>query len=213
MRSFLGLANQLAGFAPDLSQMTSKLRELLKKGVDFIWLPEYLTAFEKTKELLISDVVLKPFDPDLRTELLTDAAKKKGLGFSLIQRDNTDKPRLIECGSRSLNQAEKNYAVIETQMLGIQWAVRKLRYYLEGMTKFYVVTDHRPLLGVFRKSLGELENARLQRMREKLQDYTFECMWIPGKSHLPAEHLFSVLKMSPLKKFFMSEPSLKMIRS
>ena len=32
LRSFLGLANQLAAFVPDLAQMSAGLRPLLKKG-------------------------------------------------------------------------------------------------------------------------------------------------------------------------------------
>ena len=54
---------------------------------------------------------------------------------------------------------------------------------------FTVLTDHRPLLGVFRKPLAEIENARLLRFREKLTDFSFEIDYVPGKSHLIADAL------------------------
>ena len=37
VRSFLGLANQLGSFLPDLSHATDPLRKLLQKGVAFVW--------------------------------------------------------------------------------------------------------------------------------------------------------------------------------
>jgi hypothetical protein len=52
VRSFLGLANQLGTFLPDLSHMTRKMRSLLKKGVAFT----YLDCLESpsSKPLLVS---------------------------------------------------------------------------------------------------------------------------------------------------------------
>ena len=60
----------------------------------------------------------------------------------------------------------------------IQWAMKKGEFYLRGLPTFDVLTDHRPLVGVFRKQLSLLENARLMRMREKIQEFTFEVKWV-----------------------------------
>ena len=43
-------------------------------------------------------------------------------------------------------------------MLGIVMAIKKCAFYLSGMRHFEVVTDHRPLLGVMKKELREVEN-------------------------------------------------------
>ena len=40
-----------------------------------VWLLEHKQEFEKTKEQLASDMLVKYFDPNLQTELLTDASK------------------------------------------------------------------------------------------------------------------------------------------
>ena len=52
-----------------------------------------------------------------------------------------------------------------------------------------MLTDHRPLVGIFRKQLHELDNARLMRMREKLTNFSFEVKWVEGKTHMIADAL------------------------
>ena len=146
IRSFLGLAQQLGLFAPDLAHMTVNLRSLLKKGVAFVWLDIHDQEFMRTKEALCSDAIVKPFDPLLRTELLTDASRLFDIGYALVQRDQDDKLRLIHCSSRSLTGAQRNYAAIELECMAIVWAVEKCEYYLRGIHDFTIVTDHRTLL-------------------------------------------------------------------
>ena len=69
--------------------------------------------FNQCKKILTSDAIVKYFDPDLVTCLLTNASRLKGIGYALVQYDKDDKIRLISCGSHSLNSAEQNYATIE----------------------------------------------------------------------------------------------------
>ena len=189
LRSFLGLANQLAFMLPDLAHVTAGLRPLLKKDVAFVWLPEHQKSFEDTIKLLTSDLVVKPFDPSFKTELLTDASRLKGLGYALIQRaPDSQQPRLIQCGSRALNNAERRYAPNELETLGICYAVLECKFYLLG-GKFDVITDHKPLVGTFNKPLCDVPNQRIQRFREKLADFVFVVHWVPGKVHLIADAL------------------------
>jgi hypothetical protein len=79
----------------------------------------------------------------VKTELLTDASRLKGLGYALIQREPDGTPRLIQCNSKSLTLAQRGYAVIEIEGLAIQYAVDDCRFYLLG-NKFTVITDHKP---------------------------------------------------------------------
>ena len=73
--------------------------------------------------------------------------------------------------------------------MAITWAIRKCEFYLRGLEFFEVLTDHRPLVGTFKKSLNMLENPRLRRMREKVIEYCFEVKWVEGKSHYIADAL------------------------
>jgi hypothetical protein len=189
LRSFLGLVNQLGIFIPDLAHMTVTLRGLLKKGVAYTWLKEHQDEFVKLKDVLTSDMLVRPFDPAMPTQLLTDASRLHGVGFALLQRGPWGDIRLISCGSRSLTPAQKNYATIELEAMAIKWGIEKSAFYLKGCPSFEVVTDHKPLLGTFTKPLQELSNDRLLRFREKLVDYSFHLTWSAGKDHLIADAL------------------------
>ena len=189
LRSFLGLAQQLGHFAPDLSHMASRLRQLLKKGIAFQWLPDHQKDFDAIKAKLCSPVVTKPFDPSLPTELLTDASRCFGIGCALVQREPNGNLRLIHCASQSLTSAQKNYATVELEMMAVAWAIDKCSYYLRGNRSFKVITDHKPLIGIFNKPLADLENARLARFRQRLVDYAFDVEWSPGKDHCIADAL------------------------
>ena len=189
VRSFLGMANQLGRFLPDLAQASAELRTLLKKDRAFHWLPEHQASFEVTKGLLMSPALVKHFDKTLPTELLTDRSRLHGMGFALLQRDSRGLPRLICCGSKSFTDTESRYATIELEARAVQCLVQKSKYYLHGHQGFKVVTDHRPLVGIFNKPLEAIHNIRLQRMRESLTDYRFQILWTPGKQHDIADAL------------------------
>ena len=120
---------------------------------------------------------------------LTDASRHNGLGYTLLQKEDDTKLRLITYGSFSLNETQNGYATIELECLAIQYAVSKCRFYLFGLPNFEIVTDHKPLLGIFDKYIFEIDNPRLQRLREKMQAYNFKVKWVPGKLHLIADAL------------------------
>ncbi|XP_059092346.1 uncharacterized protein LOC131887678 [Tigriopus californicus] len=50
LRSFLGLANQLGHFVPDLAHASQPLRNLLKKEMSFQWLSEHEEAFRALRK-------------------------------------------------------------------------------------------------------------------------------------------------------------------
>jgi hypothetical protein len=92
-------------------------------------------------------------------------------------------------GSRYLGTAEVNYAVIELELLAIQWAVSKCRLYLAG-TKFKIITDHKPLLGIMNgKHIDAMNNVRIQRLMSKLLGFEYTVEWIAGKNHVIADAL------------------------
>jgi hypothetical protein len=63
LRSFLGLAQQLAGFIPDLSHASEPLRHLLKKEKKWIWSFGLQDAFDAVVKILTCDLILINFDP------------------------------------------------------------------------------------------------------------------------------------------------------
>ena len=82
--SFLGLVAQFGAFAPDTACLTSHLRQLLQKETPWVWLPEHKLDFENTKKALTFPTMLQPFDPKVKTVVLTDASRLHGIGFALV---------------------------------------------------------------------------------------------------------------------------------
>ena len=190
LRSYFGLVNQLGSFVPDLSHALQPLRCLLKKDTMYKWQPEHTAAYEESKKILTSPLLVHHFDPKLPTELLTDASRLRGLGFLLIQRDKKGHPRLITCGSRSLQPCETRYSVIELEALGLAFSILKCSFYLKGMSdQFLVKTDHRSLEGLWKKHIDEVENPRLQRLMNKVAGYNFKVEWVPGSKNQAADCL------------------------
>jgi hypothetical protein len=189
LKSFLGLAQTLAHFVPDLSHTTDPLRGLLRKNVAWLWTDDMQKAFEATKKILTGPLVLRSFNPNTRTELITDASRI-GLGFILLNEDpETGNKHLIQCGSRALTNAEKNYAVCELEGLAISYATLKCKHYLLGMQEFTIITDHKPLLGVWKKAIPDIVNTRLRRLKEKTTEYQFSLEWREGKLNEIADAL------------------------
>ena len=186
-RKFLGLCNQFTSFVPDLAMKTDAIRSLLKKNVDFLWSFAQAAEFRTLKKFLTSDLLIKQFDPSLKSTVYTDASRT-GLGFLLVQTSPNGRKRLIQCGSRSLQPAEKRYAVIELELLGLVFALKKCHFYL-FQTEFDVVVDHKPLLGIFQKHLPDIENMRLLRLRTKINEYNFTLKWIQGQENVIADVL------------------------
>jgi hypothetical protein len=165
MRSFLGLAQQLAGFIPDLAHASEPLQHLLKKEHKYGWLPDLQEAFDAIVKILTCDLVLINFDPSKPTILLTDASRLKCLGFALVHTEvvnRKERIRLVTCRLRSLNPAEKSYAVVELEALAVKYAVEKCRYYLLGMQKFMSgpITGHSWPSGVNKWTKSATRDAR-----------------------------------------------------
>ena len=197
VRSFLGLAQTLGKFLPDLTAICSRLRELTHAKVHFRWLPAHSDDFARMKEILTGPLLVRHFDPEKITTLITDASRLYGLGFVLLQSDKDDpegREYLVMCGSRSLTSAEKNYATIELELLGIVFACDKATHYLMGCPLFFVKTDHNPLVGLLNKPLSDTPPGRLLRLRERLAPYSFEISYLPGRLN----HISDALSRHPV---------------
>ncbi len=189
LKSFLGMANQVGPFIPDLAHVTAPLRGLLKKGAAWIWLSEHEAAFRKSKEIITSAELVRHFDTDLRSIIYTDASKE-GLGYLLVQEQKDGGEAIVACGSRATNAAESRYAPVELECLAAQYAVEQLEFFLKGSPKpFLLITDHRPLEGIFRRPIGEIPNPRLQRIRLRMAWAHINVQWRAGKFNKIADAL------------------------
>ena len=85
LKRFLGMVKYLQKFAPNLSEVTAPMRDLLKQRNEFHWDKEVQgQTFKQVKEILSAAPVLEFFDPKESVELQCDASDK-GLGACLTQ--------------------------------------------------------------------------------------------------------------------------------
>ena len=109
-------------------------------------------------------------------EVISDACGT-GLGCALLQDQ-----RPIAFGGRKLHGAETRYSATEQELLGVIFALKKWRCYLEGTSKpFVMVTDHAP--NTYFSEQPKL-SARQARWSEILASYNFQWLYRPGKKNL-----------------------------
>jgi hypothetical protein len=187
MQRFQGMVNQLAKFVPGLAQINAPLRMLLHKNEDFKWDSSQDTAFQKIKDILLSDIVLTHYDLKKPTVVAADASKF-GLGAVLLQIQDDGSRRPVCFASRSLTETEQRYAVIEKESLAATWACEQFRDFILGL-QFTLETDHKPLVAILgSKDLANMP-LRIQRFKMRLMKFDYIIKYVPGKSHFTADAL------------------------
>ncbi|GBL84994.1 Retrovirus-related Pol polyprotein from transposon 17.6 [Araneus ventricosus] len=143
IKRLLGMVNFLSKFIPNVSAVTSPLRVLLKKDIEFQWNHEQETSFEEIKRLISSTPVLKVFNDSLPITIQCDSSKD-GLGAYLLQEGHP-----VSFASRSLTDCEKNYAQIEKELLAIVFSFEKYHNLV-----LLIESDHQPLTSIVQKPIG-----------------------------------------------------------
>ena len=137
VQRLLGMVNYLAKFIPGMSEILAPLRELLKKNVPWHWTEKHQVAFEKIKEVLSTNRVLRYYDVTKPVVLQTDASSKTGHGTIT---------RWISCCVRIQND-DCNSGQIEKEYLAVVFACKQFHQYIYGKT-IEVHSDHKPLKSI-----------------------------------------------------------------
>lgn len=194
LRKFLGMMTFVSRFLPNFSEMSSPLRDLLKKDNAWVWSVEQQTSFEKLREALVKVPVLAFYKPGKPIVLSVDASQR-GVGAVILQENQP-----LGYSSRSLTECQQKYAQIEKEMLAIVHGCKRYHYYIFGQPKVFVETDHKPLEQIFKKPLHECP-LRLQRMRLSLQRYPLQVQYKRGKDL----HVADALSRFPSQKQLQEE--------
>jgi len=160
VRSFLGHAGFYKRFIKDFSKIARPLTTLLCKEVKFEFTQECHDAFEQIKQALISAPIVQPPDWDLPFEVMCDASDFAVGAVLGLRKDK--KLHAIYYASRTLDDAQRNYATIEKELLAVVFAFEKFISYLVG-SKVIVHTDHVAL-----KYLMQKKDAKLRLLRRIL---------------------------------------------
>ncbi|KAI5323720.1 hypothetical protein L3X38_032792 [Prunus dulcis] len=183
VRSFLGHTGFYRRFIKDFSKISRPLCTLLAKDAPFNFDKACLEAFNKLKALLTSAPIIAAPNWDLPFELMCDASDY-AVGAVLGQR--RDKlPHVIYYASRTLNDAQLNYATTEKELLAVVFALEKFRSYLVR-AKIIVYTDHAALKYLLSKKDAK---PRLIRWVLLLQEFDLEIQDKKGSENVVADHL------------------------
>ena len=199
VRSWFGLVNQVA-YAFAQSQTMAPFRDHLK-DTKFYWDESLDTVFNESKSKIVDLIKdgVKNFEINRPACLATDWSKS-GIGFTLSQKycdcgksqeTKTYSPncgnghwKLILAGSRFTKDAESRYAPVEGEALAVAYGLEQCRLFVLGSPDLTIAVDHKPLVRILNdRALGDIENPRLLRLKEKTLPYDFKIIHVPGNQN------------------------------
>ncbi|XP_063366282.1 uncharacterized protein K02A2.6-like [Cydia amplana] len=182
LRAFIGLIVYYSKCVANVSTILAPLYMLLRAGVKFEWNDECQVAFDRVKTALCSSKVLVHYSVTLPLVLTSDASS---VGVAaVISHLTAEGERPIAYASRTLTAAERAYAQIDREALGIVFGIRKFHQYLYGR-KFILRTDHKPLTHIFGNKVGipVMAASRIQRWAVLLSGYDYEIEYVASANN------------------------------
>ncbi|XP_070014971.1 uncharacterized protein [Nicotiana sylvestris] len=173
-------------FMDDFSVVGDSFEECLgnlDKDAKFVFNDECMKAFELLKYRLTTTPIITAPNWSSPFELMCDASDV-AVGAVLGKRVNKIF-HLVYYASKTMNDAQVNYTVMEKEFLAIMFAMEKFRPYLMG-AKVIVHTDHATLHYLMTKKDSK---ARLMRCVLFLQEFDLEIVDGKGSENQVTDHL------------------------
>jgi hypothetical protein len=143
VRSFLRFANFYRRFIKNYLGLAAPLTRLTG-DVPFQWGETEQKAFDKLKEIFVTEPVLAQWDPDRETILETDSSGYVVAGV-LSQYDNQGLLRPVAYYSKKITSTQSNYEIHDKELLAVICCIAEWDGMLRSLKKFTVITDHKNL--------------------------------------------------------------------
>lgn len=177
VRRFIGLASFFRRFVKDFALIARPLTDLLKSKFEWKWTTEQSESFRILKSKLVERPILALYNPNLETELHTDASKL-GIAGILLQRGVDGLLRPVAYYSRKTSADEQKFHSFELETLAVVASLNRFRVYLLGL-KFKIVTDCNAL----RTTLTKRDLIpRISRWWIQFQEYNCEIEYRSGSN-------------------------------
>ena len=205
LQSFLGMVGYYRDTIPVAADCEKPLFDLCKKGAfksKEDWTPIHTACVQTIKKQLDNMIMLavprigREKDGKLPPPLCisVDASEYAiGVTMSQIQENGIEQPIIM--AHKTLSGEQRGWSTSERECYGLLWALHhKLRPYVFGHDNVVVYTDHKPLLGIFKKASS---NAKLRRWANILSMYNFKLEHRCGVDMGPSDTLSRCAKDSP----------------
>jgi len=190
LRGFLGLTGVYRCFVRDYAIIAAPLTNLLKH-TKFTWSLYAAEAFTKLKESMTTTPVLVLPDFTKVFQLDTNASAV-AIGAVLSQDDHP----LAFFSRKMCNHMQQSFVYVR-ELFAITEAVKKWRQYLIGR-HFHILTDQKSLKELLIQTIQTLEQ---HKWMAKLQGFSFDIHYKPGKTNLVADALSRKFSDDPATLF------------
>merc|ERR1712055_469318 len=108
----------------------------------FQWNQAMENEFLAVKHIFTHQIRLSPLDMNKRISIATDGANSAGIGFVVFQNSNDLEQgkdvKIIKANLSGLKDSQKQYSVVETDLLALKFACESSYYYLFGAKKIHI---------------------------------------------------------------------------
>ena len=202
--SFLGLTGYLCPHIRYYANIIQDLQELRNepKQKPFVWLPKHQLAFDTLKQAICNAPRLT-FPDMTRPVIIHTDASYGGIGGVIYQCkempavncldvvDYTKIPEpssdnIIECCSRKLTPAERNYSPYRIELTALLYCLRSFHEYVYANNLVIIFTDHKPLVAL--PTVAHV-NHSLAMALDGILSYNFRIIHKPGVENRLADAL------------------------
>jgi hypothetical protein len=175
VRGFIEFANFYRRFIKKFSELILPLNNLLWKDMKFDWNDQCQEAFETLKGQFLQEPVLMMPDHSKPFQIESDASKYAS-GAVLTQTDINGDRHPVAFLSKTFMDTERRYKIYDRKLLGIIWALKKWRHYIQG-------SGHTTLIHMDHWNLTYFQKA------QKLSDWQARWSLFLSKFNIKLQHL------------------------